>query len=55
MNMIWIVYICYSKWTIVVQRRLGNFQLYNDGNTLIFIEMMMRALCTRPTRLVGFL
>ena len=30
-------------------------QLYHDENKLIFNEMMMKSLCTRPTRLVGSL
>jgi hypothetical protein len=30
-------------------------QLYHDENKLNFNEMMMKSLCTRPTRLVGSL
>jgi hypothetical protein len=43
-----------SEW-LLFNANSAILQLYHDENKLIFNEMMMKALCTRPTRLVGSL
>ena len=44
-----------SQWVIVVSSNSAIFQLYHGEIKLIFNEMIWGPLCTRPTRLAGFL
>ena len=51
------IYTCFTEvtcnWVIVVQQ-FSNFQLFHGENKLIFNEMMIGPLFSRPTRWVGF-
>ena len=42
-----------SEW-LLFSANTAIFQLYHGKNKVIFNEMNMDLLCTRPTRLVGF-